>query len=312
VRITAQLVDAKTGHHLWANRWDRELKDIFAIQDELTMKIITAMQVKLTEGEQIRIWAKRTKNLDIYLKRMEALALWNKGTKESFIRFRQVAQELVEMAPESSFGYRLLGWYDWALAMTGASPSPRESIAKAFKLAQKALSLDESDSLSHTLLGSVYLMMRQYEKAIAAGERSVALNPNGAFEHGILGTTLSYAGRPGEGIDQLKQGIRLNPFPEYWYFLHLGRCYLLKGQYDEALPEFKKALQRSPEAYITHVALAAIYILLDREEAARSAAKKVLEIDPNFSVERASKAWPFKNQADLKRLVNALHKAGLK
>jgi len=250
VRITAQLVDAKTGNHLWAERYDRELKDIFAIQDEITMKIVTALRIII------------------------------------------------------------LAYYNWGLAMMGKSP--RESIAKAFKLAQKALSLDESDSRIHALLGSVYLLMRQYEKAIAAGERSVALNPNGAMVHGLLGNTLSFAGRPDEAIDHLKQGIRLNPFPAYWYFLHLGRCYRQKGQYDEALTAYKKALQRAPDALATHAALAGIYALLDRQEEAGAAAKKVLEIDPNFSVERATKAWPYKNQADLKLLVDAMRKAGLK
>ena len=109
--------------------------------------------------------------------------------------------------------------------------SPRESIAKAFKLAQKAISLDESDSFYYDLLGSVCLMMRKYEKAIAAGKRSIELDPNGAMVHGLLGLTLSYAGRLDEGIRYLNKWIRLNPFPAYWYFRHLGRCYILKGQY---------------------------------------------------------------------------------
>jgi len=312
VRITAQLVDATTGNHLWAERYDRDLKDIFALQDEIAMKIITAMQVKLTEGEQIRIWAKRTKNLDVYLKRMEALALWNKGTKESLIRFSQVAQEIVDMAPEYAFGYRLLGWYNYILVMAGASPSPQDSIGKAFKLAQKALTMDESDSLSHTLLGSVYLMMRQHEKAIAEGERAVALNPNGAFDHGLLGMTLRYAGRPDEAIAHLKEGIRLNPFPEYWYFLQLAGCYSIKGQYEEALGECKKALHHTPDALFVHLQLAAIYVLLDRQDDARAAAQKVLELNPNFSVERASKGWPYKNPERAKSAVELLRKAGLK
>lgn len=135
--------------------------------------------------------------------------------------------------------------------------SPRESIAKAFKLAQKALSLDESDSFSHATLGNVYLLMRQYEKAISEGRLAVALNPNGAMDNGFLGMTLCYAGRLDEGIDKLKQGIRLNPFPAYWYYLHLGRCYRQKGQYEEALTEYKKAVDRSPDACINHASLAA-------------------------------------------------------
>ena len=116
VRITAQLIDAITGHHLWSERYDRDLKDIFALQDEITMKIVTALQVKLTEGEQARMWSKKYKNLDVYLKAMEALSLWRKGTEESHIRYGQVAQEIIDMAPEFPVGYRALGWYHWYLA----------------------------------------------------------------------------------------------------------------------------------------------------------------------------------------------------
>ncbi|MFC1830239.1 tetratricopeptide repeat protein, partial [Thermodesulfobacteriota bacterium] len=310
VRITAQLIDAINGQHLWAERYDRDLKDIFAIQDDITLKILTGLQVKLTEGEQARIWGERSKNIDVYLKSMEALSLWRKGTKESHIRFGQVAQELIEMAPESTIGYRLRAWYYWNLAIKGKSP--QESIAKAFKLATKALSLDESDAHCHALLGSIFVVMRQYEKAIAEGRLAVDLNPNGAMVNGLLGSTLCYAGRIDEGIDQLKQGIRLNPFPAYWYYFHLGRCYRQKGQYEESLTAFKKAVDRSPDAYINHAALSAAYILLDREEEARAEAAKVLEIDPNFSVERLSKSKPYKNQADMKLLVDALNRAGLK
>ena len=309
VRITAQLIDAIAGHHLWAKRYDRDLKDIFALQDEITMKIVTALQIKLTEGEQARMWGKRVGNIDLFLKRMESLSVFRKGTIESNIRYGQIAKEMIDMAPEDSLGYRCLGWHNWMNAMTGKSP--RESIAKTFKLAKKALSLDESNALSHALLGNVYLLMRKYEKAIAAGERAVELEPNGAMIHGLLGMTLSYVGRPDEAIGYLKQGIRLNPFPAYWYFMNLGRCYLQKGQYEEALTEYKKALHRSPDSLINHRSLAAIYVLLDRQEEARAEAKKILAIDPNFSVERVSKAWPYKNPADLKFFADALRKAGL-
>jgi len=307
VRITAQLIDAKTGQHLWAENYDRDLKDIFEIQDEITVKIVTSLRIQLTEGEQARIFEKQSKNLDVYLKVAQVLTLWRKGTEESLIRHGQIGQEIIDMEPDSAIGYRILGWYYWGLATRGKSP--RESYGKSFKLAQKALSLDESDGLSHGLLGSVYLMMRQYEKAIAAGERSIELEPNGAMVHGLLGLTLSFAGKPDEGIGYLNKGIRLNPFPAYWYYLHLGRCYLLKGQYDDALIAYKKALHRAPDAFHIHTSLAVIYALLDRQEEAGAAVKKALEIDPSFSLARA-KRMPFKNETDLKLFVDAVRKAG--
>ena len=154
------------------------------------------------------------------------------------------------------------------------------------------------------------MMMRQHEKAIAAGKRSIELDPNGAMLHGLLGLTLSFAGRPDEGIGYLNQGIRLNPFPAYWYFSHLGRCYLLNGRYEDALTAYKKAFHRAPNAVYNHISLAIIYALLDRQEEAEAAVKKTLEIDPSFSVKRSLKMAPFKNQADLKLVVDAMRKAG--
>jgi TolB-like protein/class 3 adenylate cyclase/Tfp pilus assembly protein PilF len=310
LRITAQLIDAKTGKHVWAQRYDRDLKDIFAIQDEITMKIITALQVKLTEGEQARLWGKLTKNLDVHLKLLEARSLWAEGTMESHVRFGQVAQEVIDMAPESCIGYRLLAWHYWFLARTGKSP--RESIGKAFKLAKKALSINESDSTLHATFGSIYLLMRQYDKAIAAGKRSVELEPNGAMAHGLLGMTLIYADRQDEAIVYLNRAIRLNPFPPYWYFMRLGQSYMQKGEYEEALKAFKKALQRSADAVGTHIYLAALYVLLDRQEEAKAEAKKVMEAMPDFSLEGFSRTSPYKNQAYNRFLSDALCKAGLK
>jgi adenylate cyclase len=308
VRITAQLIDATTGHHLWSERYDRDLRDIFALQDEITLKIITALQIKLTEGEQARMWANKYKNIDVYLKFMESLVLFQKGTVEGLMRQGQVAQEIIDMAPELSVGYRSLGWHYYALAAIGRQP--RENMKKAFELAQKAVSLDESDAYSHALLGSVYARMRQYEKAIARGERSIELDPNGAIYHLLLGQTLSFAGKLDQAIEYLKKGIRLDPFPNYMHFNHLGRCYMLKGQYQKALTEFKRALQIAPEAAPIHVNLAVTYALLDREEEARASAAKSLELAPFVSVSRTLKGSPYKNQTDIKLIVGGMRKAG--
>ncbi|MBT8350949.1 MAG: tetratricopeptide repeat protein, partial [Deltaproteobacteria bacterium] len=308
VRVTAQLIDAISGHHLWAERYDRDLKDIFALQDEITLKIVTAMQVKLTDGEQARLWSKKIGNLDLYLKRMEGMAACREGTVESHMREAQIAQEMIDMAPESPVGYASLGHSYWYLAAVGKSP--QENLEKAFKLAQKALSLDESYAAGHAILGSIYLRRREHEKAIAAGERSIELDPNGAFVHVNLGMMLSFAGRPDEAIGHIKKAIRLNPFPEEWYFRWLARCYVLKGQYEDALSAAKKALHRNPGTFGGHGMLAMIYALLDRQEEAEAAVKKALEIFPSFSVKVFEKILPFKNQADLKLITDAMRKAG--
>jgi adenylate cyclase len=308
VRVTAQLIDAIKGQHLWAKSYDRDLKNIFEIQDEITMKIVTDLRIKLTDGEQARIVEKESKNPDVYLKFLQAHKLWRDGTKESLLRYGQLVQEIVDIQPEYPHGYSALGWYHYELMNQGISP--QESREKAFKLAQKALSIDESDVYAHALLGYIYLSENKIEKAIESGNRAVEIHPNGAMVHMILGSTLSYAGRIDEAIVYLKQAIRLNPFPAWYYYVHLGRCYLQMGQYEEALMELKKAHQRNPNAYSTNFWIAINYILLDREEEARASAVKTIELHPKLSVGFFLKYTKFKNQAFTMLCAGAMRKAG--
>ncbi len=308
VRITAQLIDAKNGEHLWAEKYDRDFKDIFQIQDAITMKIVTALRVELTEGEQFRVYAKQFKSLDVYLIQAQTNSLWNKGTRESLMRHGQLAQEIIDLEPDSPVGYRTLGWYHYGLATYG--DSLQENLKKAFMLGQKALAMDKSTGYPHALLGYIYLRMRKYEKAIESGKRSVELDPNNAFFLVLFGSTLRDSGRIDEGITHIKQAIRLNPFPAYYYYNHLGRCYFQKGQYENALKEFKKALQRAPEAAHVHGHLAITYILLGREEEARSSAAKSLELAPWVTVGVISKLSHIKNKAQNELVADAMRKAG--
>jgi adenylate cyclase len=308
VRVTAQLIDAKNGEHLWAENYDRDLKDIFEIQDEITMKIVTALRIELTEGEQARVSARNIKNIDVHLKAIQANSLWIEGSEKSLMRFGQLAQEIVDAEPESPVGYRMMAWYHKGLGDRGIAR--QEHYKKAFEFAQKALSMDENDAFSHSVLGYIYLNMREFEKAIASGKRSVELQPNGALVHTIFGSTLCYAEQYDEGITYLKQGLRLNPFPSYYDYFHLGRCYYRKGQYVDALIEAKKALQRAPDAGIVHFSLALIYSVLNREEEARASASKALEILPFISVTMVKNYWRYKTQDGIEVTIDAMRKAG--
>jgi adenylate cyclase len=177
-------------------------------------------------------------------------------------------------------------------------------------MAQKALTIDESDGFTHGLLGYVYLVMKKYEKAIASGKRSVELQPNGAEVHLLLGSTLGYNGRFDEAIVYLKQAMRLNPFPTWFYYYQLGRCYMFKEQFGDALTEYKKLVQRAPELWIGHWSLAINYIYLDRNEEARASAAKAVELKPNLSVSYLLKILDYKNQAHTQYLIDATRKAG--
>ncbi len=308
VRITAQLIDAKSGQHVWAEKYDRDLKDIFKIQDEITLKIVNGLQIQLTEGEHARIWSKQNCSLDAYLKAAEAQSIRHKGTKESFIRYGQIGQEIVEAEPECLMGYSILVWYN--AAIEPYTKSPKKFIEKAFKYAQKGLSIDDSDPSTLRNAGLVYLHKREYEKAIDMGQRAVNMAPNGAEFHAMLGFILSYAEMPDKGIVHANQAIRLDPFPQVWPHATLGRCYLLKGQYDKSLEAYRKALKISPDNTLALGGIIAAYSLLGREEDAHREAKRLLELMPGLNVAFLNGS-PFKNQEDRNRFIDAWLKAGI-
>jgi adenylate cyclase len=315
VRITAQLIDAQTGHHLWAERYDRDLKDIFTLQDELTLRILTALQVKLTKGAEARFAGKSTRNLDAYLKFMNGWEHFARGSHDDYILARQLSEEAIVLDPQYPAPYVLVGWTHLLDAMLGTSKSPRESMGRAFQLGQKALAMDDSSPGAHGLLGNIYLFKREHEKAIAKLERAVTLNPNYAKGFMFLGWTLTYAGRPEEAIPLLKKAMRLNPLSQKHASMclyRLGLAYGIMGRYEEAVSELKKALDIRPDFWAIHLSLASIYIRLGREEEARAAAAEVLRIVPKFSLERFAKKLPYKNQAYREEIIERLRKAGLK
>ena len=199
--------------------------------------------------------------------------------------------------------------------MLGTSKSPRDSIGKAFKLAQKMVAMDDSDSSAHNLLGVVYRAKGEHEKAIAESERAVFLNPNNEKGYMNLATSLIVAGRSQEAIPLLKKSMRLSPLSQThasMCLFRLGRAYRMMGQYEDALSALKKAANIRPDMWAIQVELAATYIHLGREEEARVAADKVLRIVPKFSLERFAKRIQTKDQAEKERYIDALRQAGLK
>jgi len=311
VRITAQLIDVLTGNHLWAERYDRDLKDIFAVQDEITMKILMSMRVKLTEGEQ-DLRSSFPRNFEAFLKFLQAQEYMLRQNIEGNIMAKRLAEEAIALDPEFAGGYSMLGVTHLMDVWFGLIKSPKESLDKAVELTQKAISLDPKDPRHYALIGQLYVMRRDYDKGIAEGERAVALDPGGADAHAWLGNILNFADKPKEAIPLFEKAIRLNPFGPTWYFLNFGNSYLLTGQYQEAITQYKKALRIAPNNIMAYLNLAATYSLLGRDEEARAEAEEVLRLNPKFSLESFAKISPQKNQAQLDRYVQALRKAGLK
>jgi adenylate cyclase len=312
VRITAQLIDALTGRHIWAEHYDRDLKDIFALQDEVTRNILTAMQVKITEGEQALHRDKGLRNLNCYLKLLEGQNYFNRFDIEGNNLARRMGGEALVMCPESSSAYHLLAATHMMDYWYGSGKSPQESIEKAIELARKAIALDDAYASPHGLLSFLYSIKREYEKALAEGERAVALDPNGADVYAWYATSLTFAKRPEDAIPLFQKAIRLNPFGPAWYFFNLGNALTNTRRFEEAVSEYKKALQRSPDNLLAHVLLATTYSRMGREKEARAEAAEVLRINPNFSLDYFAKTLPYKDQEVINKLIDALRKAGLK
>jgi adenylate cyclase len=307
LRVTAQLVDATTGNHLWSERYDRDLKDIFAVQDDITKNIIAAIQVKLTEGEQARATAKGTDNLEAYLKCLQANELIHRVNIESNALGKQLAEEAVALDPEYAWAYYNLGRGHQLDVFLRVSKSPKQSIGKAIGLIKKAIALDATLAEAHGRLGYIYSMIGKYDEGIAQAEKGVAVNPNSAMAHMMLGKTLSFAGRWEESIPVYKKAIRLNPIPTNFYLYSLGISYAFTGQYEEAITWCEKAVREEPDSLYARIMMTVVYSWSGQDEKARAEAAEVLRIQPKYTIPKGR----YKRKEDNERVDAALRKAGL-
>ena len=311
IRITVLLSDALKGNHLWTERYDRNLKDTFALQDDITMNVLTALQVELTEGEKIRVLTKSTNNLDAYQKWVKGRAHMLRFNIEDNLIGRQLLEEAIALDANFCTAYVDLAWTHIMELYFGSSKSPRESMGKASELAKKAVSVDETSPFAQSLLGVILTMRRQYDEAIAQGEKAVSLSPSYSLAQAQLGRTLMYSGRFEEALSWFERAIRLDPIPKNWFITAKGICFIHTGKYDEAVEQFNKVLRRNPKDLTNLTRLAMVYSLMEQEEEARKIAAEILRLNPKFSVERVAKQWPYKYEKDRELGRNALRKAGL-
>jgi adenylate cyclase len=311
VRITAQLIDTQTDHHLWAETYDRELEDIFNLQDEITMEIIAALQVELTDGEQAHLIAKGTKNVDAYLKLLKMRMHHQKHNEVDNAISRRLAEEAIALDPEYSKAYAFLAWTHFMDTIYRSSDSPKESMATALEMAQKALELNPAEVAAISLLSIIRTFEKQYEKAISEAKRTLEIEPNFANGYCYIGRALHFMGRNEESIAMYKKAMRLNPFPPSFYHHYLCWSYMIAGQYEEAKTQCKKTIEMAPKNLFGLMGLAAAYGLSGQEEEARSTAKEITEVNPKFSIDFWSKKLPYENKADKHKFINGLRKAGL-
>jgi adenylate cyclase len=305
VRISAQLIDTITGYHLWAERYDRELQDIFAVQDEVTQKIVAALQVKLTEGEQQHLRRPPTNNLDAYEHFLRGLEYYWRRTREANAQARQMFERAIELDPNFATAHAWLSRtyvVDWMFQWNGDP----QILDRAFTLAQRAAGLEDSLPVAHQTLAYVFLMRKQFDQAIVEAERAVALDSNDADACITLGEILSCTGRAQEAVGLVERAMRLDPHYPASYLYALGQAYYLTGRYEEAISAFKRLLTRSPDHLHGRFFLAIAYSEIGRTEEAREELSAGGDIDPSYSLERARDRIPYRDPTIIERWANIL------
>lgn len=315
VRITAQLIDGKTGRHLWAERYDRGIDDIFAVQDDVTERIIGSLATAYG-GRLLKVWQERpeaagTRNfqaLDYFVRGMEFL---NRFTKEDNLRARELFDKAGDLDPKFGKAFAKLAWTHLIEANEGWSENPEASLANGLKYANLAIERDDAEAWGHYALAGHNLFCGQYERAIAEFQRALELNPNDADVLLDFGYCLSYAGRTTEGLETAQKAMRLNPHYPEWYVVQLGQIYYDARRYDEAIAALESL--RTIDTTARRLYLAASHAALGHTGEAQKATERILQMDPRATVTRQSslEMAPYKNSSDLEHFRENLRRAGL-
>jgi adenylate cyclase len=316
-RITTQLIDATSGYHIWSEKYDRDLKDVFAILDDVAFKIAVTLQIKLTEGEMARVFFRDTQNLEAWAFSSQAWdSITLRFTREGNMRAGELAEQAVKADPQNGLAWSLLAYSHYNAARMGWCESPKQHFKKSVELNQKALTLNKDLFCATAMLGQIYWAQGQYERAIEMGHRSIELGPNQPLNYVILSEILCFAGNFEEAVALGEKAIRLHPFCSIYYLTTLARSYRMAGRYEKALALYRHSLNRAQkEAHYplpAYIGLADVYSAMGRVKEANTQALEILRLNPSFSLENWSKTEPFRDAKHLDKRLTALRKAGLK
>jgi adenylate cyclase len=311
VRITAQLIDATTGGHLWAERFDRDLTDIFAVQDNVTQHIVDALALNLPERDRQRMTPGHTDNVEAYDSYLRGRETWRLSRKDANIRARQMLRHAIELDPKFASAHAYLAVTHVVDYIAGWSSSPSQSLEDADKAAARSVALDDRDACAHWAQSFIALYRRDHDTAISAVGRAIALNPSFAEAHLTMGEVLHYSGRSEEALTSFSRAITLDPYhPDlFLHFQALANFQL--GRYETAIDLLKRRLAENAGTDVSRVLLAACCGHLGRFEEARALWAEVMRINPDYSVEQRRKVLPYKDPGDFEAMVEGLRKAGL-
>lgn len=312
VRVTAQLADGNSGGQVWADRYDRDVSDIFAVQDELTRQIVSVLAVTLTTGQE-------RQGLRPPPNSMKAYEYILRGRELAWLHKREIGAEAgrllaraIWLDPSYAAAYSWLAFVHVIEYVNQWSNQPDESLRMADELAKKAVKLDDTDAQAHFVLGECRLWGgREHDEAMNHGRQALELDPNYSHAYLLLGHALHYAGRSEESLEPYEHAMRLDPCYPDLYLHFLAQSYYSLRRYQDAIEALQERLTRNPDTDISHVLLAACYGRLGMVEEARSSWAKALSINPVYSLEDKRRVLPYKNPADFKDFAEGLRMAKL-
>lgn len=311
IRLTAQLVDGSSGQHLWAERYDRDLGDIFGLQDELSQKVVTATAVQLSEGDQQRFTHRSTENVEAYDSLLRGREQLLRHTPESNAQAVSLFEKAIECDPDYGIAYGHLAEAHLQQLQLGWVDSAEATLQRALENAKRSVALDNKLGLAHGVLGQIYLWQKRHDEAVVEGEKRVALDPGDAEGIATLAMTHAFSGAPDRALELIKTAMRLDPHYPFWHLHVIALAQMTLENYTEAIAALKRAILRNPDSMPLHMVLAACLALVGEQEAAKQALAESKRLHPSLSMSFAAEQVPYQHPEDRERLVAGLHKAGL-
>jgi adenylate cyclase len=311
IRLNAQLIEAETGHHVWAERYDRTLEDVFEVQDELTSTIQNTLLQKVRESDIDSALRRAPKDMNAYDHMWRAFGLFLRFNRANNEEAMREAQAALDLDPGYARAHMVLAWAYLYTVWSAWTDDVEQAIERGYEAAQKAIAADRNDFWGHAALGFAELCLHRHERALSALDRALALNPNSADVRTMRGTVLNFLGRPEEGLREVELAIRHNPHHPDWYLLGAGRAYYMLGRYEDAIPTLERLATAMPELTTGRLLLAAVYAAADRQAESEAEVSSVLKDNHTLTLAYMRATVPFQKQEDLDRYLDPLRQAGL-
>jgi adenylate cyclase len=309
VRINVQLVETENGEHLWAERYDRKLSDTFAVQDEITEKVVAELSVRLGEDERVQIARPYTDNMEAYDLYLRGRKFHGGVDRETMLEALSLIERAIEIDPDFAAAHAELSWihaqaygYQW-------TDDHEESLRQAIDAAEMAVQFDPKLASARARLGWAYLWARRFDEAVAEARQAVEIDPNYGDGYLILSEILIYAGQVEEGIEIARQGIPLDPYLTYHHLLHIANGYIVLGDYDRAIDTAKRAIEHNVDWPGGYIWLSSLYGQLGPSDEAGRMYAEVVRQTPGFSIETRAQIFAYRDRTITDWMVEGLYKA---